>query len=60
MLGAVREIHTYDITVSLPYNMVGVVSLSDVSDPLLELVKREVEDGSDQEVEEEVRLSKIM
>ena len=60
LLGAVREIHTYDITVSLPYNMVGVVSLSDVSVPLLELVKREVEDGSDQEVEEEVRLSKIM
>ena len=41
--------------------MVGVVSLSDVSDPLLELVKREAEDGSDQEAEEkeEVRLSEI-
>ena len=53
LLGAVREIHNFDVTVSLPYNMVGVVSLSDVSDPLLEMVKREVEAGSQQEDETE-------
>ena len=51
MLGAVREIHTFDMTVSLPYNMVGVVSCNDISDPLVELMKKEVGDSCGQEEE---------
>ena len=35
ILGAVREIGEYDVTVSLPFNMVGSVGLGDISDPLL-------------------------
>ena len=51
LLGAVREMHTFDMTVSLPYNMVGVVSCNDISDPFLELMKREVVESSEQEEE---------
>lgn len=57
VLGAVREIHSHDMTVSLPFNMVGVVNLKDVSDPLLELVRKEVEEEEDDDDGKEVRQS---
>ena len=43
LLGAVQEIGDLELTVSLPHNMCGVVTISNVSDPMTEEVEDEVE-----------------
>ena len=54
LLGAVLEIHEYEVIFSLPFNMRGSVAISDVSDPITQLVESEAERG---ESEEEERVS---
>ena len=51
LLGAVQEIGDLELTVSLPHNMCGVVTISSVSDPMTEEVEVEVEEeGMGEEV----------
>ena len=41
LLGAIREIHQYNLIVSLPNNATGYVSIGNVSDPITEWAKGE-------------------
>ena len=54
ILGAVLEIHEYEVLVSLPFNMRGSVAIADVSDHMTKLVESEAErlDTEDEEVSE--------
>ena len=57
LLGAVLEIHEYEVIFSLPFNMRGTVAISDVSDPITQLVESEAErEDSDREEAEKVSL----
>ena len=57
LLGAVLEIHEYEVIFSLPFNMRGTVAISDVSDPITQLVESEAEkEDSDREEAERVSL----
>ena len=48
ILGAVREIGEYDVTISLPFNMVGSVGISDISNPLLKVVQETLGEGNEE------------
>ena len=52
LLGAVLEIHEYEVLVSLPFNMRGSVAIADVSDHMTKLLESEAEklDTEDEEV----------
>lgn len=54
MLGAVLEIHEYEVLVSLPFNMRGSVAITDISDHMTKLLESEAEklDTGDEEVKE--------
>ena len=41
MLGAVREIHQFELVVSLPYNLRGSISIGDISDAFAGLLREE-------------------
>ena len=52
LLGAVLEVHEYEVLVSLPFNMRGSVAIADVSDHMTKLLQSEAEklDAGDSEV----------
>lgn len=43
MLAAVREIQTYRLVMSLPFNMTGSVNIGNISDPLANLAQQQVD-----------------
>ena len=43
ILGAVLEVHEYEVLVSLPFNMRGSVAIADVSDQMTQLLESEAE-----------------
>ena len=43
MLGAVREIQSYRLVMSLPFNMTGSVNIGNISDPLANLAQQQVD-----------------
>ena len=43
LLGAVLEVHEYEILVSLPFNMRGSVAIADVTDHMSKLLQSEAE-----------------
>ena len=52
LLGAVLEVHEYEVLVSLPFNMRGSVAIADVSDHMTKVLQSEAEklDAGDSEV----------
>ena len=52
VLGAILDVHEYEVLVSLPFNMRGSVAISDVSDHVTEQVKSEAA-KMDSDIEEE-------
>ena len=58
ILGAVLEVHMYDVVFSLPFNMIGTVAISDVSDHVTKLVESEAQleegEGEGEEQDNEV------
>lgn len=50
LLGAVQEIQEYEVLVSLPYNMCGGVPLTEVSDPITQLLELEAHSGNEGDV----------
>lgn len=58
VLGAVLEVHEYEVVFSLPFNMRGTVAVSDISDPVTKLVELEaqhLETSQESDEENEVR-----
>lgn len=43
ILGAVLEVHEYVVVFSLPFNMKGILSISDISDHLTKQVESEAQ-----------------
>lgn len=41
VLGAVREVHQFELIMSLPYNLRGCVGIGDVSDPLVAVLRED-------------------
>ena len=50
LLGAVLEVREYEVVVSLPNNMRGGVSLTNVSDPITRLVELEAHGEAEDDV----------
>lgn len=48
VLGAVLEVHEYNVVFSLPFNMRGTVAISDVSDHMTKLVELETQSQEDE------------
>ena len=59
LLGAVLEVHEYEVLVSLPFNMRGSVAITDVSDHMTKLLESEAEklDTGDNEVSNCINVS---
>ena len=58
VLGAVQEVRDFEISVSLPGNMCGAVTIGNVSDPLTQGVLEEI-DETDDIVNEETKLKEV-
>ena len=50
ILGAVLEIHEYEVLVSLPFNMRGSVAITDISDHMTRQLESEAERLDTEEV----------
>lgn len=51
ILGAVLDVHEYEVIFSLPFNMRGIVTISNVSDSLSQSIEAEVERLETEEAE---------
>ena len=56
LLGAVLEVNKFHVTFSLPFNLRGIVAISDVSDHITKLVKSETQDPERDDDGAEVRV----
>ena len=54
LLGAVLEVNKFHVTFSLPFNLRGIVAISDVSDHVTKLVKSETQSPLGEENDDEV------
>lgn len=57
MLAAVREIQSYRLVMSLPFNMTGSVNIGDISDPLANLAQQQID--QDEQRDEDKPLTEL-
>lgn len=60
LLGAVLHVNKYHVTFSLPFNLRGIVAISDVSDHVTKLVKSETQGLLGEDNDLEVSVTRVL